>query len=287
MGSLGQKQAERQFVLFATFGHPFPTRFEKGVARNGMWKENFHRMKITRLLPLFALLLAGCQKPPPADPPAAQDPAAKPQHAPTDSKKSAAKMSGVGTWAVADDQGRPFDILVFPDGQAVSNWTRGPSGARGERGFWRLDGIRLLVFFQDGWTDEISESGAGFKHRGFEPGTGMDGAPKNESAARKLEGDGFTGVWCLNKEPDGSYLYVALQSSGRAFSTVGGGTEGTWEKTKDGALCKWPDGWNDLISATKDGFQKRSWVGSSEQNTTPPDISPALRVGGAKFSIAP
>lgn len=99
--------------------------------------------------------------------------------------------------------------------------------------------------------------------------------------------DGFTGVWCLNKEPDGSYLYLALESSGRAFSTVGGGTEGTWEKTKDGALCKWPDGWNDLISVTNDGFQKRSWVGSAEQNTTPPDISPALRVGGTRFFIAP
>ena len=243
-------------------------------------------MKFARLIPLLALLLAGCQKPPPSVPTAAQDPAAKPVASASPAKASTT-ISGVGTWAVADDQGRPFDIVVFPDGQAVSNWTRGPSGARGERGFWRLDGSRLLVFFQDGWTDEISKSGAGFKHRGFEPGTGLAGAPKNESAARKLEGDGFTGVWCLNKEPDGSYLYVALQSSGRAFSTVGGGTEGAWEKTKDGALCKWPDGWNDLISAAKDGFQKRSWVGPAEQNTTPPDISPALRVGGIRFSIAP
>jgi len=193
----------------------------------------------------------------------------------------------VGTWAVTDDQGRIFDIVVFPNGQASSDWAEGPAGARGERGFWRLENNRLLVFFQDGWTDVISEADEGFKHLGFEPGAAMDGPPKNKSAAKRIEGGGFAGVWCLNKEPDGTFLYVALQSSGRAVSTTGGSTVGTWEKTKDGALCKWPDGWNDLISAANDGFQKRSWVGSADQTTTPPDISPALRVGHAGFSITP
>ena len=169
----------------------------------------------------------------------------------------------------------------------MSNWTKGSSGAHGERGFWRLANNRLLVFFQDGWTDVISEADGSFKHQGFEPGATMDGPPKNESPATRLENDRFTGVWCLNKEPDGNYLYVALQSSGRAFSAIGGGTEGTWEQTNEGALCKWPDGWNDLIFASNDGFQKRSWVGAAEQNATPPDISPALRVGDTKFSITP
>jgi len=244
-------------------------------------------MKFTRFLPLIVLVLAGCQKPPPAPPPVAQEPAAKPVAAPVPQQKPATKISYVGTWSAADEQGQLFDIVVFPNGQAVSNWTKGPSGAHGERGFWRLENNRLLVFFQDGWTDVISESDARFQHRGFEPGATVDGPPKNESAARRIEGNTFAGVWCLNKEPDGSYLYVALQSSGRAFSTVGGGTEGTWEKTKEGALCKWPDGWNDLIFPSSDGFQKRSWVGPAEQNTTPPDISPALRVGAEKFSISP
>lgn len=243
-------------------------------------------MKLSRLFPLFVLLLAGCQKPPPPAPPVVQESATKPVETPVP-KQAVARISYVGTWAVADDQGQVFDIVVFPNGQAVSDWTKGSSGAQGERGFWRLADNRLLVFFQDGWTDVISESDAGFKHRGFEPGTAMDGPPKNESAARRVEGDGFAGVWCLNKEPDGSNLYVALQSSGRAFSTVGGGTEGKWEQTKEGALCKWPDGWNDLISTSSDGFQKRSWVGPAEQTTPPPDISPALRVGNARFSIAP
>ena len=253
-------------------------------------EREFFPVKFPPLVPLIVLLLAGCSKPVPPPAPAAQNPAtnsvAKPE-APPAVQKPAPKISYVGTWTASDEQGRPFDIVVFPNGQAVSNWTYGPTGAKGERGFWRMANNRLLVFFQDGWTDVISESESGFTHRGFEPGAAMDGPPKNESAAKRLEGDGFTGVWCLNKEPDGSFLYVALQSSGRAVSTIGGGTEGTWETTKDGALCKWPDGWNDLISATNDGFQKHSWVGSSGQTTTPPDITPALRVGADGFSVTP
>jgi hypothetical protein len=241
-------------------------------------------MKFAAFLLFFAVFATGCSKP---ASPAEQKPPVKVEAAPASSKKPVAKISFTGTWGVADEQGQVFDIAVFPNGQAVSNWAKGPAGARGERGFWRMEDNRLIVFFQDGWTDVISGTDGGFGHRGFVPGATLDGPPKNQSVAKRLEGSGFAGVWCLNKEPDGSYLYVALQSSGRAFSTIGGGTEGTWEATKDGALCKWPDGWNDLIFASQSGFQKRSWVGPAGQETTPPDISPAVRVGETEFSITP
>ncbi|MEI8313178.1 MAG: hypothetical protein WCH98_20710, partial [Verrucomicrobiota bacterium] len=114
-------------------------------------------MKFSWFLPLVVLALAGCQKPPPA-PPVPQEPSAKPAAAPvsqqpatkpvagTVPQKPATKVSYAGTWAVADDQGQLFDIVVFPNGQAASNWTKGPSGAHGERGFWRLENNRLLVF---------------------------------------------------------------------------------------------------------------------------------------------
>lgn len=252
-----------------------------------MRRENSGRMKPSAFLPLFVLLATACSKPVPPAPQTAQKPSVKVDATPAPSKKTEVKISYVGTWTVTDDQGQIFDITVFPNGQAVSNWTKGAAGAQGERGFWRMDDNRLLVFFHDGWTDVLSQSGDGFQHQGFEPGSGLQGPPKHTSAAKRLEGTGFVGVWCLNKEPDGSYLYVALQSTGRGFSTIGGGTEGTWEKTKDGALCKWPDGWNDLIYPSGDGFQKRSWVGPAGKDSTPPDISPAVRVGEAGFAISP
>ncbi len=234
-------------------------------------------------LSLFAILLvSGCSRPPaPAEPLSPAEPT------PEASPAAVNAPDFTGTWVTADDQGQAFDLVVFPGGQAVSTWVKGPEGARGERGFWRTEGDRLIIAFQDGWTDLIIPQGGGFMHRGFEPGADLAGRWKNEAPVRRIEGDAFTGIWQLNKEPDGTYLYVTLQSAGRAFSTVGGGTEGRWELTKEGALCTWPDGWNDLILPAQDGYQKRSWVGPAEQNVTPPDISIATRVGSERFSINP
>lgn len=244
-------------------------------------------MKAPAYIPLFFLLLASCSKPPSPAPvekqTVPQPPVATPSATPVPQKKPVAKISYAGTWTASDTQGRLFDIVIFPNGQAVSTWTEGAAGAKGEWGFWRLEDNRLLVFFNDGWTDVISSSGEGFVHRGFAPDSPLEGPPKNESPAKRIEGDPYTGIWRLNKEPDGTWLYVALQSSGRALSTIGGGTEGRWEQTKEGTLCKWPDGWNDLIYPSNDGYQKRSWVGTGEQNANPPDISPALRMGETAF----
>jgi len=234
-------------------------------------------------LSLIVLLSAlGCSRPP-----APVVPAPPTEPAPEATPAAVNAIDFTGTWVTADDQGQAFELVVFPGGQAVSTWVKGPSGPRGERGFWRTDGNQLIVMFQDGWTDLIIQNADSFVHRGFEPGADLSGRWKNESPARRVEGDTFTGVWQLNKEPDGSYLYVTLQSSGRAFSTISGGTEGRWEMTKDGALCAWPDGWNDLLFPAQDGYQKRSWVGPADQNATPPDISMAIRVGSERFSVTP
>ena len=191
-------------------------------------------------------------------------------------------------WVAKDEQGQEFDIVLFSNGQAVSTWVKGAAGARGERGLWRFHEGGVTVFFDDGWTDRIEPQGDGFVHRGFAPDADLQAPPRNESPATRLpdERAGFVGVWRLNKEPDGSYLYVTLQSSGRAFSTIAGGTEGKWELTPEGAFAQWPDGWNDLLSSGPQGYQKRSWVGSS-QTTTPPDVSMAERVGESKFSVQP
>lgn len=197
-----------------------------------------------------------------------------------------AAISYVGVWSMLDEQGQSFDMVVFSNGQVVSTRTKNTSGALGERGFWRVDNRELVAFFDDGWTVRLVPFEDAFIYRGFPPDSTVS---QKESPAVRVVGDAaaFVGIWRLNKEPDGSYLYIVLQSCGQAFSTIASGTQGKWESTKEGALCSWPDGWTDLIFASPEGYQKRSWVGAAKENITPSDISPAIRVGEAKFSIAP
>lgn len=194
-----------------------------------------------------------------------------------------------GVWSVKDGQGDPFDMVIFSNGQVVTNWTKGTTGARGERGFWRVDGANLIAIYDDGWTDVLFPEGSGFGHRGYAPGTALHQPPSNSSEATPIKGlfKEFTGIWRLNKEPDGNYLYVALFSTGRAISTINGGTEGKWEIQGESALCRWPDGWTDVIERGPDGYQKRSWVGAAPPENTPADLSPATRVGETRFSISP
>lgn len=240
---------------------------------------------------LTCLLLAGC--------PSGDNPSASPSPSPTPPSAAPAETSAPvdaavlvdsfeGAWTTRDEQGQVFDIVIFPNGQAITNWTKSPDGARGERGYWRREAGRLLAFYQDGWTDLIVATPGDFEHRGFAPGTSLSAPPTNQAPAQRLPNDaktGFVGIWRLNQEPDGSYLYLALQSNGRAFSTINGGTEGKWEATDKGALCTWPDGWVDLISRGPQGWQRRAWVGSD--SNAPADSSEATRVGEAPFKVEP
>lgn len=234
----------------------------------------------------LTIFLCGCPASPSPQPPeeVVSDTVAPP---PPCSQQDKSPVDWSGVWSALDEQGQTFDIVLFPNGQAVSTWTKGPAGARGERGWWRPTPDGAMIFFDDGWTDLLVRDGEGYRHRGYSPGTLLSGASTNESDARRAEGPeaAYVGIWWLSKEPDGSDLYVALQSGGRAASTINAG-DGKWTATADGAVCEWPDGWTDLITLTPEGYRKRSWVGSRE-NATPADISPARRAGAERFSIVP
>jgi hypothetical protein len=197
------------------------------------------------------------------------------------------KISYEGTWTTTDKQGQVFDIVIFQNGQAVTNWTKGPTGARGERGYWRNDERRLAVLYSDGCTDIIEPAANGFLHRRYPAGSPLDARPIVEAETRRVEDgrEALVGVWRLNKEPDGSHLYIALQSNGTAVSTINGATDGKWKANEKGALCEWPDGWVDQIERASGGWQKRSWVGA--ETSAPADLSPATRVGETPFAIEP
>ncbi len=234
------------------------------------------------LAPLAALFLAAC----PASKPAAQ--ADKQPDSPPEAV-APRNISFTGVWTTRDDAGAPFDVLLFSNGQAVTTWGKGPDGVKGERGYWRREGDRVIIAYDNGRTDVVTAVGDGFQHQDFTDGTMLDMRSSSRAPITRVPDAqaGFVGVWRLNKEPDGSYLYITLQSSGVARSTINGRTEGKWEATSKGALCTWPDGWIDLIEQSAEGWQKRSWVGQGADTMPPADFSNALRVGESRFVTSP
>jgi hypothetical protein len=249
-----------------------------------------------RILPilLLPLIFGGCPaKVSPSGPESAPSPTPAPTApaapaVPSPTPKPQIDHDFTGVWTTKDDQGDVFEMVIFPNGQAVTNWSKGLGGAKGERGFWREDGGRLIAIYEDGWTDVLEVSDDGFTHKGYSPETPLGDTPTNSAPAEKVSSPtaSFVGVWRLNREPGGTYQYVALYANGRAFSTVNGGTEGSWEAAENGVKCTWPkDGWVDVIEHGPGGWQKRSWVGAESETLA--DISQVVRVGEEKFSITP
>ena len=190
-----------------------------------------------------------------------------------------------GVWTTSDEQGQNFDLVIFANGQIATTWTKGKDGAQGRRGFWRTEGSRLIAMYDDGSSGVITTGENGLAYSSHAPQGPLSGPAVSSAALTPVKEElaPYVGIWRLNKEPDGNYQYIALQSSGRAISTVNGGTEGQWSVTDKGAECKWPDGWVDLIESSSSGWQKRSFVGTSTD--APADISPAIRMGDARYTV--
>lgn len=187
--------------------------------------------------------------------------------------------SFIGVWQVADSEGDAFNLCVFEDGRVVTNWAKGPNGAKGERGLWRIQGKALLAFYGNGWSDRLSPDGAAYRNEGFAPGTPLSNPPTNHCLATRVQGPmaEFSGVWRLNREPDGSYLYVSLQSNGLAASSIKENGRGKWEIVDDAARVVWEDGWMDVISQKGRGYVKKGWAPGAKEEPT--EEAEALKVG--------
>ncbi len=209
------------------------------------------------------------------------------QTRPEMSARAALPDVSAGVWTTRDEKGHPFDVVLFQNGQAISTWVKGPAGAKGQRGFWRVVDGQICVLFDDGWSDRIVMRDGGPVHEGFAPGLSLAESPTNSAPTQRFDGEAaaFVGVWRLNREPDGSYLYLSLQANGAAHSTINGITEGRWEFADGAAKVTWPDGWVDQLERSAGSWQKRSWVGGD--SGTPADLAQATRVGETKFVVSP
>lgn len=177
----------------------------------------------------------------------------------------------VGTWALTDEQNDLFNVTLFPDSSARSNWTKGSRGAEGEGGRWTLYGQGVRIDYDDGWIDVVRVGPRGFEQVSYSPETPIAGPWTNGGKAVRVEGElaEYVGVYRViaaeNEEP----FAIALQSDGQAFKTIDDEKRGLW-RVRDGlAEIEWINGWVDEIKRLDDGFEQRTWKPGQARSESP------------------
>jgi len=152
----------------------------------------------------------------------------------------------IGAWAVKDDDGEVFNIIIMPEGKAITNFTKGESGVRGEFGEWVLEDDHIRLHYDSGWKDILAQSEDGYLKLGYAPGITLNDQPSNEDKAEKITGPvvPFLGVWyrkasLKEKKP----WFLALRSDRSAQRSDNPEATGQWEIHNNGnVVIKWSDG---------------------------------------------
>lgn len=183
-----------------------------------------------------------------------------------------------GVWTLSDASDHAFDVVLFRGGAARSNWSKGPAGARGEWGRWRVYGNGVRIDYDSGWIDLIRFGSVGFEQASYAPDRPLAGPPSATSRAVRTAAEvaPFVGVFELRLEQDGSPFCVAVQSNGLAFKTLPGLPAGTWTIDDGAAVIRWADGWTDAFRPLEGGrVRQRTWM-PGRSVLDPPD---AERIG--------
>lgn len=203
-----------------------------------------------------------------------------------------APVTFLGVWAVTDGDENFFNILIFPENRAVSNFWGDGNGPKGETGSYEITGTKCTVKYADGWVDVLSaENGALVKYS-FAPGTPTDGTPSNQSQARSvgLPMRPFVGVWQAKLPDPFGEIFVALKSDGTAMSSEMNNGTGTWsvDDQENVAMIEIGNGGPYYtLQPDGDGFKLQAWESGASRTSNPTATAPAMMPGsptGASFS---
>lgn len=185
-----------------------------------------------------------------------------------------------GVWAAVDHDGDLFDVVIYPTGTAVTNWSKGPDGAKGQVGKWTATADGIEIKFPDGWRDVFKRSGTGFIQEGYAPGT-KDGLPMNTCRAIRVTDPRarFVGVWETPDRETGKPLFIAVFSDGTAKKTSDSAAKGLWTVQYGNAYFNWSDGWVNRILRTETRYVDQVWRPTEIPEESQPAILNIRRVG--------
>lgn len=193
----------------------------------------------------------------------------------------------VGTWALTDARNSTFNILLGSDGHAVSTWSGGPTGAIGERGSWRLVDGAAIIEWTNGWIDRLAYGAHGVDQEAWGPGDATDAPPRTYGKAVPIKDvmTEFVGVWQTRGvlPGDPATVYVAIQSDGMIFKSIGDWRYGCWAAVtatgnRQVARMTWANGWYDELTRDSEGYLVRTWTPSADRSGQPSATNRVRRV---------
>ena len=174
-----------------------------------------------------------------------------------------------GVWTLADDENAAFDVRLSPKGTAVSNWSKGSVGARGEHGRWTIVDGAVVIDYDDGWRDIVFRNASGsLRKKSYSPDMPRDGPPRDESIALRTvkEMAPWVGVYevAASGSRTGAAYFVSIQSTGLAWNTADKTRVGSCWVAGEALRIRWANGWLDEFRTAAEGFEMRSWSPSTE-----------------------
>ncbi len=212
-------------------------------------------------------------------------------HERTTSALALTDKTAIGTWTLTDSENTTFDVIIDPDGSAISNWSKGPTKAQGEQGSWKIERGRLVIDYTDGWRDVVVPTHDGhYAKEGFAPGAARDGAATNIGfSARTSDADAqWVGVYEI---PEGlssgsTSFFVAIQSSHTAWKSIDTPNVGSWWIKRSALRIRWANGWLDELTPSGNGYTVRSWEpGTPLDFTGEPTVEPTSEGVGKRFRV--
>ena len=175
-----------------------------------------------------------------------------------------AAADAAGSWTLVDDENVTFDVVLAADGGAVSNWSKGPHGARGESGHWVMADGRIVIDYVDGWRDVILRKPTGeLAKRSWGPGVARDAAPSNFGQAVRTPASyaSWIGVYELPvaQSTTGEKFAIAIQSSHVAWKSIDEVKVGCWWIADGFLRIRWANGWCDELHTLGADYEVRSW----------------------------
>ena len=188
-----------------------------------------------------------------------------------------------GTWALTDSENALFNVNLLNDGVAISNWCKGPDGAKGEHGAWKVEDGVLLLNWTDGWLDVIQLGHIGFEKYSYAPRANRQGPPTSFGQAVKVlnystQWAGVRKTRSADPKLKNQEFYICLQSNGVAMKSIDAIDTGCWQKQQGGIAIYFSDGWFMLIARDGDSVEARSWAPGADRAGVPTGITPMAQV---------